>query len=267
MLKQALQIALQWPYRLSAPIRGLPDFMLIGAQKSGTTSLFHYLSEHPEVARNPRGRKEMYFFNKDYARGLNFYRQYFPLKSVRGLVGEGSTVYLHSEGVPSRVAQMLPDVKILAVLREPAARAISHYFHHVQRGRETRSIEDAFSSEVLDLYSEGKLEDGLSYRYLNNGDYGAHLEHWLRYFPKERFMLIQAERLFAEPQLELDGVCDFLGIDCIGVKGFVVKNRGSRSGVVDHDVIKARLYDFYLKRVDTLEETGILDFIWNSYAK
>ena len=87
MLKQMLQTALQWPYRWSAPFRRLPDFMLIGAQKSGTTTLFEHLNKHPEVLRNPRNRKEIYFFNQADEQRLAVYRQYFPFKWQQGLVG------------------------------------------------------------------------------------------------------------------------------------------------------------------------------------
>ena len=72
MFKSYIQEFIDYPYRLTAPWRRLPDFLIIGAQKSGTTSLFHYLMEHPDVVVNPRKRKEVYFFSRDYERGLNF---------------------------------------------------------------------------------------------------------------------------------------------------------------------------------------------------
>jgi hypothetical protein len=263
MLKRNVGQLLQLPYRMSAPWRRLPDLLLIGAQKSGTTSLFHYLSEHPEVARNPRGRKEMYFFNKDYARGLNFYRQYFPLKSVRGLVGEGSTVYLHSPQVPARVAQALPEVKILAVLREPAARAISHYFHHVQRGRETRPIEEAFSPKILELYIRGELQDGLSYRYLSNGDYAKHLKRWLSFIDEQHFCILQAETLFSEPQAIYDQVCDFLGLSRSELVRPSVLNVGLQKE--EYLGVKARLEGFYQSSVFNLSKLELINFNWNEY--
>ena len=263
MLKRNIGQLVQLPYRMTAPWRRLPDFLLIGAQKSGTTSLFHYLSQHPGVARNPRGRKEVYFFNNDYTRGLSFYRQYFPLKSVDGLVGEGSTVYLHSEGVPSRVAHMLPDVKVLAVLREPAARAISHYFHHVQRGRETRSIDEAFSPEILEMYTRGELRDGLSYRYLSNGDYAKHLKSWRSYFNEKKFCLIQAEALFLQPQDVYDQVCRFLALPTVELSDFSTLNIGHKKA--EHPETQKRLEIFYQSVVQDLWDLKLIDFKWDEY--
>lgn len=263
MLKRNLGQLVQLPYRMTASWRRLPDFLLIGAQKSGTTSLFHYLSQHPGVARNPRGRKEMYFFNQDYARGLDFYRQYFPLKSVGGLVGEGSTVYLHSEGVPARVAQALPNVKILAVLREPAARAISHYFHHVQRGREIRPIEEAFSPEILELYTAGRLEDGLSYRYLSNGDYAKHLQGWRSCFNEQQFCLLQAEALFSRSQAVYDQACSFLGLPMVELCAQPTLNIGLKK--TEHLEVKTRLELFYKSSVQKLWNLELINFKWDEY--
>jgi hypothetical protein len=265
MLKRNIGQLVQLPYRVTASWRQLPDFLLIGAQKSGTTSLFNYLSQHPGVARNPRNRKEMYFFNRDYARGMHFYRQYFPLKSVGGLVGEGSTVYLSSQGVPRRVAQMLPEVKILAVLREPAARAISHYFHHVQRGRETRSIEEAFSSEILEMYTRGELLDGLSYRYLSNGDYAKHLKRWLLCIDERHFCVLQAETLFSQPQVVYDQVCDFLGLTRRGLVTPQVLNVGV--GKQEYPEVKARLERFYKPLVLEFSKCSLINFSWNEYQQ
>lgn len=110
---------IQLPYRLSTGTRSLPDFLLIGAQKSGTTSLFHYLAQHSQVAVNLRKRKETYFFYKDYGKGLGYYRQYFPFRDTPGLVGEGSTGYFHSANVPERVYEALPEARLLLVLANP----------------------------------------------------------------------------------------------------------------------------------------------------
>ena len=265
MLRSRLRDCVSLPFRLTAPWRRLPEFLLIGAQKSGTTSLFHYLMMHPSVATNPRQRKEVYFFNKDYSRGLEFYRQYFPLKSVKGLVGEGSTVYLHSPKAPERVASSLPDVKLLAVLREPAARAVSHYYHHVKRGRETRSINEAFSPDLIERWLAGDLEDGLSYRYLNNGHYGEHLQHWLEHFSPNQLLVLKAEDLFSDPQSVYNRVCGFLGLEEFNLSNVAVHNQGPRKTNSSENL--EMLHSYYSDSVDRLTKLGVIDFSWEPYAK
>lgn len=265
MFKSCLQACIAFPYRLSARWRRLPNFLLIGAQKSGTTSLFHYLTEHPNVAVNPRQRKEIYFFNKDYDRGRDFYRQYFPLNHVTGLVGEGSTVYLHSAHVPERAASLLPSVKLLAVLREPAARAVSHYYHHVKRGRETRSIQEAFRPDLIERWLNGNLEDGLSFRYLNNGNYVIHLKRWLEHFPSDQLLVLKAEDLFAEPQRVYDQVCSFLGLSDFELAHAKVLNRGE-SRQDDLEVLQS-LYASYSDSVQELKDLDVINFCWKPYAE
>ena len=263
MLKSCIQEFVAYPYRLTAPWRRLPDFLLIGAQKSGTSSLFHYLMEHPDVAVNPRKRKEVYFFSRDYERGLNFYRQYFPLCWSAGLVGEGSTVYLHSQVVPERVAELLPTVKLIAILREPAARALSHYYHHVKRGRETRSVQEAFRPDLIARWMDGQLEDSLTFRYLNNGHYVSHLGRWLSYFPAQQLMLIRAEDMFSGTQKIYGRVCDYLGLRRIDLNPSKIQNagleRGNESEIID------LLVPYYADSVRELRELDLCDFGWELY--
>lgn len=263
MLKSYIQKFVACPYRLTAPWRRLPDFLIIGAQKSGTTSLFHYLMDHPDVAVNPWKRKEMYFFNRDYERGQNFYRHYFPLCWTKGLVGEGSTVYLHSQDVPGRVSDLLPSVKLIAILREPAARAISHYYHHVKRGRESRSIQEAFRPELIARWMDGQLEDSLTFRYLNNGHYIRHLRRWLSYFPAQQLFLIRAEDMFSEGQKVYRQVSDFLGLRKIEFNPTDIQNvglnRGSESEIID------LLVPYYSDSVRELKDLDLCDFGWENY--
>ena len=263
MASRVFSTCLQIPYRVTAKWRRLPDFLLIGAQKSGTTSLFHYLAQHSQVAVNPRKRKEIYFFNQESNRVLEAYRQYFPLCSVPGLVGDGTTVYFHSPEVPERVHHLLPKVKLVLVLREPSARALSHYYHHVQRGREKRSTEEAFSEETLLNYEAGTLRSGLSFRYLSNGDYAYHLERWLRFFPENQILVVQAERLFREPQFVVDDVVDFLGLEQEPLLELPVLNRGVTGS--KSPAITFRLQKFYQQKVEHLKSLNVMYFNWEPY--
>ncbi len=111
----------------------LPDFMIIGAPKCGTTSLFEYLCGHPNVAR-PR-RKEIHYFDERFERGLAWYRRHFPLVEKPQITGEATTAYLFAKNTPARAAALVPDAKLIAVLRDPVRRVISHYWHNKRRRR------------------------------------------------------------------------------------------------------------------------------------
>ncbi|MCI5147305.1 MAG: sulfotransferase, partial [Candidatus Electrothrix sp. AR3] len=112
---------------LTARLRPLPNFLVIGAQKSGTTSLFHYICQHPQVFENKS--KEIHFFDHNYHCGANWYRSHFPLagKLMRNrCLGEATPYYLCHPHAPSHIFDLLPRVKIIAILRDPVERAISH---------------------------------------------------------------------------------------------------------------------------------------------
>jgi hypothetical protein len=140
--------------RLTAPWRCLPDFLIIGAQKSGTTSLYRWLERHANVVTGPW--KECSFFDAE-RRTTAGYRACFPLRRTRRQVevatggpvrvGEATPYYLFQPDVPRRVAALLPDARLIALLRDPVERAYSHYRHNVALGIETLSFEDAIDAE------------------------------------------------------------------------------------------------------------------------
>src|ERR1700730_9070734 len=140
---------------ITNPIRLLPDFLIIGTQRGGTTSLFHYLEAHPCV--RPAVNKDLHFFDRKYNKGLAWYRGHFPTRveryyaqKIRGrafLTGEASPSYLFHPHTPGRVAQAVPHVKLIVLLRNPVTRAYSQYHHAVELGHETLSFEDAIRGE------------------------------------------------------------------------------------------------------------------------
>lgn len=146
---------------LTAPIRVLPDFIIIGAQRAGTTSLFEYVSHHPCIGCS--FGKELHFFDNlkgSFQKGLMWYRAHFPsypymylAKKVRGrdmITGEASPYYLFHPLAATRIARVLPRVKLIAILRNPVDRAYSHYHHNAKYKRETLSFEAALEKDRKD---------------------------------------------------------------------------------------------------------------------
>jgi hypothetical protein len=217
---------------ITGRVGNLPNFIIIGAQRSGTTSLYNYLIQHPLVA--PVLLKEVHFFDLNFDRGLLWYLAHFPRLSIKSMItGEASPYYLFHPLVPHRVAQILPNVKLIAVLRNPVDRAFSHYKHERSQGLEPLLWEDAIRKESERIAGE---EDKLTqnpayysfnhrhYSYLARGRYAEQLRRWLEVFPLEQFLILQSENIFVDPSKALNQCCEFLGIPNVRLEVYKKRN-------------------------------------------
>lgn len=179
----------------------LPNFVIIGAMKGGTTSLYHYLRGHPEIFMTET--KELHYFvaDKNLGRGLDWYERQFAGAEGRPAVGEASPDYakypIH-DGVPRRMAEVLPDVRLIYLLRDPVERIRSHYLHDLARGRERRPIGEAVPANP---------------HYLAPSRYALQIEQYLAHFARERLLLLRSEDLRADRTASLQQVYRFLGVD------------------------------------------------------
>jgi hypothetical protein len=210
-----------WTYgRATASARPLPDFLIIGAQKAGTTALYAYLRRHPAIT-GPSW-KEVSYFDRHYGRGEAWYRGNFPNRvRARGkLVGEASPSYIFHPLGPERVKALVPEARLVALVRNPVDRALSHYHHEVALGREPLPFEDALDAEEKRLRGEEeRLAADPSYfsrawwshAYKSRGRYAEQLERWLVVFPREQLLILPSEDLGGEPERTHARVLDFLG--------------------------------------------------------
>ena len=237
---------------LTASARVRPNFIIIGAMKSGTSSLFSYLCRHPSVA--PPLRKETHFFNlaMPAGRSLAWYKAHFPLRAeMRGrrLVGEATPEYLFNSKVPGRIADLRP-IKLIAILRDPVERAISHYHHEVRMGREYLSIEDAMrlEDERLEMATRPGREDLETYNhasYKKRGLYLEQLERYWRVFPREDVLVVGTRDLHERPAKVVDETLRFLGVADTGADyDFARKNAAPTKGVVPERVREALAASF-----------------------
>lgn len=235
-----MRLARAWR-NLSPAERGLPSFIIIGAQKAGTTSLFKYLRQHPGIA--PAHKKEIKFFDCNYANGLDWYRSHFPKESELSagrITGEASPHYLSHPLAPLRIQEVLPEVRLIALLRNPVERAYSHYQLNVRRRREHLSFEEALDQEesrlagMLEKIRQGEtipLYNFLHYAYVYKGLYAEQLENWLAVFPRQQVLILQSERLFARPAAVFQQVQEFLGLPAWAPKKFEPFNTGRYTGM------------------------------------
>jgi len=208
-----------WTYgTATARLRPLPDFLIIGAQKAGTTALYSYLRRHPKVT-GPTW-KEVSYFDRHHRRGTAWYRGNFPLRSGHRIVGEASPSYLFHPTAPERAAALVPNARLIALVRDPVDRALSHYHHEVALGREQLPFEEALDREEERMAGElERMRDDPGYfshawwnhTYLARGRYAEQLKRWLAPFPSEQLLVLSNEDLAAQPVATYARVLEFLG--------------------------------------------------------
>jgi Sulfotransferase domain len=217
-----------WTYgRATAAARPLPDFLILGAQKAGTTALYAYLREHP--ALTGPAWKEVSFFDRHFWRGEAWYRGNFPNKvylrairaraAVDAIVGEASPSYVFHPHAPERAAELVPDARLIVLVRNPVDRALSHYHHEVALGREPLPFEQALDDEETRMAGElERMRDPRyfsyawwNFTYQERGRYAEQLERWLELFPHEQLLVIPSEDLLQRPRETYAHVLDFLG--------------------------------------------------------
>jgi Sulfotransferase domain len=223
----------------------MPDFLIVGAQKSGTSSLYYYLAQHPQVVTVPH--KEIQFFSVHYAQGWDWYRSQLGLNSpdrtdepADKLYGEATPYYLFHPLVPQRVYQHIPQVKLIILLRNPVDRAISHYHHEVKLGFERATLEEAIALEPDRLRGEiAKMTADPTYHshnlqhysYRSRGLYLEQLQRWMAYFPREQVLVLNSEEFYQQPSKILARVLDFLHLPPLELTNYPSYNAGNYSRV------------------------------------
>lgn len=203
----------------------LPNFLIIGAAKSGTTTLYEYLCRHPQIFMSTP--KEPNFFAKEinYQKGIEWYASLFEEAQSGQICGEASTPYTHQLQIPElpeRIVRVLPDVKLIYIMRHPVDRAYSQYQQQIKiaQGVNRRAKVKAFKipETFEELLQRGKqvieADD-----YMNKIDvlaasnYIAIIERYLKYFERESFLFLLLDDLISKPQETITKVCNFLNID------------------------------------------------------
>ncbi len=214
--------------RPSAAMRMLPQLLVIGTQRGGTSSLYSYLGRHPDVVSSLR--KETLFFSVLNERGIDWYRAHFPLSmraashrlSGRSLITfEATPDYLLDQRAAGRAADTVPDAKIIALLRNPVDRAYSQYQHNLRLGTEDLSFEDALEAEEERTAGEvEKLQNDAGYQavslrrfgYVARGRYAEQLRPWLELYPSSSLEIVRSEDFYADPASTLAALLSFIGL-------------------------------------------------------
>jgi len=253
------QTLAEWPERSG---RLKPTFLVIGAHKCGTTSLFKYLYGHPNVIKP--ATKEIHFFDRGYHRGGEWYASRFPrlmpevaLRALRSgdcVTGEASPSYMLHPLVPMRAHAMLPDAKLIAILRNPVDRAYSHWRVASRKKWDSLDFESAIDAEPARM--EGHLRaietdparvdmDFYYHSYPTRGHYAEQLRRWLNFCPKDRLLVLKSEDMFSKPEHVFSRAVEFLGLPAWNPKEFAVHNQGTGSASSIPDAARMRLEIYF----------------------
>ena len=213
----------------AGPFHVLPDFIIFGVSRSGTTSLYQYLSQHPNM--EPSVVKEPRFFDMYFDRGINWYKMNFPskwqkfiftkLKHKKFITGEASGAYLQNPHAPKRIHNLNPNMKLILLLRNPVDRAFSHYIRKMKNGSEKLSFEEVTEKEKTRIEGEQeKMEKNEKYyspiyhslAYITTGLYAMRLKRWLKYFSMKQILVLENGEFLRDPEKVYNQAVEFLGL-------------------------------------------------------
>lgn len=249
--------------RLDAGRRKLPDFLIIGAQKSGTTYLHRLLQQHPSIRAGLK--KEIHYFDRHYAKSEQWYRAHFHVINSRRnqLCFEATPDYLYHNQVPGRVSEMMQDILGILILRNPVERAYSHYQMMRRRsGNSGDEFEFAVRKEkhALEKGNFNFKNDG-KHAYLARSLYHIQVKNWLQHFPLRQIHAIQSEDMFRDPEKEVNKIFQFLGIGSHNVEPFNARINKGDYHRMDHELYE-ELCHFFRPMRSELEDLLKKDFPW-----
>ena len=250
---------------LLQPVNHL-DYLIIGTQKGGTTSLNYYLSEHPNIMSSMI--KEMPFWSNQVHRGLEWYFSHFPPipPNYHCLVGEATPINFNSPEVAENLVKFFPNVKLILLLRNPIDRAVSHYYHWLSLKWELSCFEEAIQREIDQLEDQTidfwrKIHQPNFQGYLAKGLYIYFLEKWIKVFPREQFLILSSEQFYTNPDQGTTEVLKFLGLPEYHLSNYHQYNTRPYPSI--SEATRTLLNHYFQPYNQQLEEFLGMQFNWN----
>lgn len=279
--EQVRELMVRYGERTSSQ-RPLPDFLVIGTKRGGTTSLWRYLIQHPLVPRlfPAWNTKTSHYFEENWSRGEAWYRSHFPTRRQRAAlerkhggpskVGEAAPLYMFHPLVAGRVAGLMPQARMIVLLRDPVERAYSHWKERRGEGVEPLGFADALAAE--ESRTAGERERLLAdpgyhseaydwYTYRARGRYLEHLEPWLDRFDRSQLLFVASETLYRQPAETYAQILRFIGLPSYELPAYDVFNDRPSKGM-DEDV-RAELTAYYKPFNAALADRLGMTFDWS----
>ena len=217
-------------------LSGLPNFLVIGQQKCGTTFLYYYLIQHPNIL--PSVKKEIHFWEDNFNLGLDWYAAHFPYIEAEQnyITGEATANYINSLDIAENIYKYIPNLKLIVLLRNPIDRTISNYYMNYQLKIENRSLEEAVFCRIK---SNGQpaINNCINRigerQYLTKSKYINLITQWMKVFPREQFLIVRSEDLFKKPDTTMSHIFDFLEVDMYQIAEYKKINLGSYPSISD----------------------------------
>ena len=220
-------------YGWSSSLRVLPNLIVIGVVRSGTTSLYHYLSQHPSIIKS--AYDELGYFDSNYELGLNWYKSLFPTifekkkveeKNGKFITYDVTPFYIYNEKTPQRIHQILPNSKLIVILRNPVDRSYSNYF----LGNQEKKFEEIIANEkkILNKIDKNNIDEYYDFVHtsmLARGFYAEQLENWYKIFSKDQILIIQSEEFATETNKIMNNIFDFLELPRYDIPDNSKKNK------------------------------------------
>ena len=225
-------------YGWSSPLRVLPDLIVIGVVRSGTTSLYHYLSQHPSIVKSTYD--ELGYFDSNYKLGLNWYKSFFPSifekkkviqKNKKFMTYDVTPFYIYHEKAPQRIHQILPNSKLIVILRNPIDRSYSNYcMGDPREKRKKKTFEEVIVDEkkILNKINKNNVDEYYNFVHtsmLARGFYAEQLENWYKIFSKDQILIIKSEEFATETNKIMNNIFDFLGLSHYDIPDNSKKNK------------------------------------------
>jgi hypothetical protein len=254
---------------LKESLYAAPDFMIIGTPKSGTTSLFQYLIQHPKII--PAEKKELFYFSGRHHWGIHWYLKQFPEKKIKNgkLTFDGTPTYLYYQEGLKRITRLFSNIKLIILLRDPVKRAFSQWNFHREgssfllnhpKAKDRRSFKKAIQEE---------LKNGSHvhpyFQYVSRGVYAKYVTNVYSYFKKDQVLLLDFEELKNSPQIMLKRITDFLDIEPIYDKFY--KSNEKMAGLLEtEDNVKNKNLKVYnVSKYDKSMDKETEQFLYNYY--
>ena len=264
-------------YSLTAPLRVLPNFIVIGVGRGGTTSLYHYLNEHPCVIKS--AYDELGFFDENFHLGLNWYRSMFPTKFLKKkivkefgkcLTYDVTPSYIRKPWVARRIKELFPKIKLIALLRNPVDKAYSHYHLSLRSGVQKSSFEEIIEEDVKTFQKFENTNSMIDDKYfrtyiekshLGRGFYAQQLKIWFELFDRKQILILTSEELSTDTNKTMNKIFQFLDLPDYEIPDTTKHNTAIYANMkID---TRKKLISFYSKYNQDLFKLLNQEFDWN----